>query len=140
MSIDSERLRAASQLILGSAFSPEQCEELARTLGVVEEVLPWFALRRNAFRTIPQIEANFKAAAMKCPFPSSRRALPRDPARMVLPMNRELENALGAVIADNLQKSSLASFADAHLAQLTRISSAATTFDGQRRVTIDTLD
>ena len=138
MSIDPSRLRDACQLVFGMALDSRENGALARTLGVVEEVLPWMALHRGAFTTFPEIEAAIKVAAAICPSAASRRPLPHEhPSQTTLDTNRALEKALGAVIAENIKNSSLAVTADHYLAELVRVTSSSDCFDGQLRVAID---
>ena len=127
MSIDPQRLRALSQLLLGTAFSPEQCARLAKTLSVTEEVLPWLQLRQNAFKSFPQLEANLIAAANKCPFPSSKRERTRVRSRKTLDLNRALDEAIAAVVSNNISHAGLAVKADATLTEIIRFRE----FDGR---------
>ncbi len=138
MSIDPVRLRDASQLLFGTALDADESEALARTLGVVEEVLPWMVLRREALVKFPELEAAVKAASAICPSPASRRPLPHDhPTQATLNTIHAIEEALGAVIAENVKNSGLSAAVDHHLAELVRVSPSGNRFDGQNRIFID---
>lgn len=121
MSIDPQRLRALSQLLLGTAFSSEQCDRVAKTLSVTEEVLPWLQLRQNAFKSFPQLEENLIAAAKKCPFPFSKRGRTRVGSQKTSDLSRIRDEAIAAVVSNNISYEGLAFKADASLADIIRL-------------------
>lgn len=134
MAIDTQRLRALSQLLLGTAFSYDQCDKLVKTLGVTEEVLPWFVLRHGAFKSFPQINESLAAASRKCPYPSSRRAPARVLSKNVIDFNRAYDAALSAVVASNISDEGLSLSAEHLLCCHVQTTKATATFDAQHRI------
>jgi hypothetical protein len=122
MSIDPRRLRAALQLVTGAAPAADDANGLARRLGVVEEVLPWLVLRRDALADMPALTDILATAVKRCPSPTTRHQLTRVGSPTRLAAERRIEEALGALIADNIAHADVAMAAEAQIARLTRMS------------------
>ena len=122
MSIDPRRLRAALQLVTGTAPTPDVANGLARRLGVVEEVLPWLVLRRDAFADMPTLADSLAAAAKRSPSAATRRQPTRVSSLTRLAAERRIEESLGALIANNIAQADVALSAEAQITQLVRMS------------------
>ena len=122
MSIDPHRLRAALQLVTGAAPTTDDANGLVRRLGVIEEVLPWLVLRRDAFTDTPEFTETVAAAVKRCPSPATRRKPARVSSLTRLAAERRSEEALGALIADNIAHADVALSAEAQITRLTRLS------------------
>ena len=122
MSIDPRRLRAALQLVTGAAPTTDDAIGLARRLGVVEEVLPWLVLRRDAFTDMPAFADILATAVRRCPSPATRRKPDRVSSLTRLAAERRIDEALGSLIADTIARGDVAASAEAQIARLTRMS------------------
>lgn len=120
MSIEPRRLRAALQLVTGTAPTIDDANGLARRLGIIEEVLPWLVLRRDAFADTPALADVLAAAVKRCPSPATRRKPARVSSLTRLAAERRIEAALGALIADNIAHADVANGSDMSVALSTR--------------------
>ena len=103
MSIDPQRLRAASQIILGSSFSQEKCGKLANILGITEEILPWLVLRQGAFKTFPDFGRSLEKAAERCATPLSKRTPTHASSRETLTLHKSLDDCLAVIVSENIK-------------------------------------
>ncbi|KAB7648368.1 hypothetical protein [Polymorphobacter fuscus] len=122
MSIEPQRLRAAIQLVSGSAPLETECARLGRTLGVIEEVLPWLVLRCNAFEDAPAFATSFSTEAKRVALPATRRQTSRVSSVARLNAERHVEAALGTLIADNITRREIATAAEEQVATLAGLS------------------
>lgn len=102
MSIEPEMLAAIIRLVLGRDPGQMLVADLARVLDQRDEVLPWLVLRQRVFDADPKVQARLKAlsAAGNC----ATRHRPHGAA--ITPESyqqaRDVEAALGAMIAANI--------------------------------------
>lgn len=120
MSIDPQRLRAASQLILGSSFSPEHCRKIAGILGVKEEILPWLVLRRNAFKAYPEFQRHLKVAAERCPTSLSKRSPTHASSQETQALLKSLDESLSVLISENIKSENIAHSVESNVSKLVR--------------------
>jgi hypothetical protein len=136
MSIDPRRLRAALQLVTGTAPSIDDANGLALRLGIIEEVLPWMVLRREAFADMPALTDMLATAAKRSPSPATRRKPSRVSSLTHLAAERQIEAALSALISDNIARADVVMSAEMYISNYIRILEAPKNFDAQYRITI----
>jgi hypothetical protein len=136
MSIDPDRLHQALQFFGVALPEGVQASDLAELLGVPEEILPWLALRANAFADHGEIEQALHAAAARAPTPGTSRAPANAPSLALHDATRELDEALGALIREDLNRQELALAADARLSELVRMSAADKPFQPHNYVAV----
>lgn len=102
MTVDPEMLGATIALVLGRKLNKPMIDELARVLEQQEEVLPWLVLRQAAFDGDAEVQTRLRALAATGNRPSRHRpdGPVVDPAGHA--RQREIELALGRMIADNI--------------------------------------
>jgi len=121
MSIDPARLDLALQLF-GVRAPDGNVEELAETLGVVEEILPWLVLRANALADYEDVDAALRSAAGRVSGAATSRIASPVASIARRRATSELDRALEELIKDNISRNGLATTADSYLADLVRIS------------------
>lgn len=102
MSVEPEMLGAILRLVLGRDPGQALVADLARVLDQRDEVLPWLVLRQRVFDADPEVQARLKtlSAAGNCATrhrPHGTTITPETYQRA-----REVEAALGAMIAANI--------------------------------------
>ena len=102
MTVDTELLHAAVALVLGRTPGKALTHELGRVLDQQEEVLPWLILRENAFADDADVQGRLRALAAAGNRPTRQRPAGPVVAICTPVVKREIEEALGGIIADNV--------------------------------------
>jgi hypothetical protein len=102
MTIEPEMLEAVIALVCGREPGGVFAADLARVLDQRDEVLPWVVLRSHAFDDDAEVQERLKALAAAGNRPNRQ----RPPAAVIDPQSyqraRDVETALGALIAANI--------------------------------------
>lgn len=102
MTIEPKMLGATIALVLGRNPGQPLVSELARVLELQEEVLPWLVLRQGAFDGDAEVQSRLSALAAAGNRPSRQRPAGPIIAADTYARKRDVEAALGAMIADNI--------------------------------------
>jgi hypothetical protein len=137
--IDAELFRDAVRLFKTQTPDAVEAAQLAQTLDVVEEILPWLSLRAGAFAEHEEIELALRTAAKRATSAKTIRAAGTMNGLSQHKAERELDTALEALIRDNVERQELAHMADARLAELVRMSEAGQQVEPQNRVAVEML-
>lgn len=113
MTIDPIRLADAVELMTGRNMDAATAETLARVLGVEEEVLPWLVLKQNALADLPEARALLDDHAARLATPLTRRSASLAVSGPVIPIDRNIEDALRQLIAEDIARTELTQEIDA---------------------------
>jgi len=134
MTIEPAALGSAIALVLGRDPDTALLGELARVLARQEEVLPWLVLRQHAFDDDPEILDRLRALAAAGNRPSRHR--PDGPVQSpaAYALKRDVEAALGAMIAENVASADRADGLGALLHAHNRTLPGRPDYDFRRRI------
>lgn len=137
MSIEPDYLRQALQLFGVKPPEGQDTAALAKTLDVIEEVLPWIVLKADGFDQEGEIAKALRAAAGRSARAATSRSTAQRPSLALKHASRELDHAVEALIRGDIAHQALATTADARLAELVRLSAAPPLSQPQNHIPVD---
>lgn len=134
MTIEPRDLSDAVALFLGRTIDPALAGEIALMLAQPQELLPWLALRQGAFDTLPDVVAALGEAAAGAARPATRRPPCLSLSAPQITLTRDIHDALRQLVAENVERTSLAQEVNDLLSTLNETRPGAPDYEFHRRV------